>query len=320
MSYVQSHVQKKTQSFWQTLFNVAFGSARSLVAQPAAILLLVLGASLGSSFLVNAAYYSLPGDPLYSLKIRLERTQIALMSNKKEITELKMEFARKRVYEIDQIMLKSEGSRETEKKVHIAVKTLKQNIESVREDVENNVPEKDMNIKIAMTLDSTSKELEATLEKKDLKLGDDVKKSVENTKDLAEDAGLTALQGGMGQPRATTSVEILPEDTKADEDVKKLLDEKAVELQDKFAELEKQYNQSQDPQVQKDMEDAKNVLEKMQKDMDEGNYDDVLKDIQALKKVFKIIEGVDTVSIDPGETDAQVAAADTATSTNEVRE
>lgn len=294
MSLMRNNAPEKRVTFWSAFFTVVFGTARSMVMQPTVLLLLVLATAFGSSLLVNAAFYSLPGDRLYPLKIRLERAQLALMSDKKQITELKVEFAKKRIYEIDKIILQQEEPVEKEKKVHIAVKTLKQNIESFKDDMKKNMPEKEMNLKIALSLNSTSKELEKTLEKQE-SLGEDMKKNVESAKDMADDTGLLALIGSISQENATTTT-ATDSSSKNSEDIKNLITQTIQGAGDTYAELEKKYGQSQDEGVINSLKAAQKLLEQIQTDFAQENYDMVLKNIQAIKKIFRNIEGLDKVS------------------------
>lgn len=305
ISLMRNNAPEKKISLWSVFFNIVFGSVRSIVLQPTVILLLVLATAFGSSLLVNAAFYSLPGDQLYPLKIRLEKAQIAFMSNKNDITELKVEFAKKRLYEIDKIMLQPEEPVEKEKKVYIAVNTLKQNIKSFKDDVEKNIPEKEMNLKIALSLNSTSKELAKTLENQ-VALGNDAKKNVESAKDMADDAGLQALIGSISQENSTTT-KATDNGLKNSEDIKNLITQKIQDAENKYAELEKKYGQSQDKDVINSFKEVKKLLEQIQTDFARENYDMVLKNIQAIKKIFRNIEGLDKVSdnnIDSGSGDA----------------
>lgn len=302
-------VPEKRISFWSAIMRVALGSARTFVIQPTVLLLLVLGTAFGSSLLVNAAFYSLPGDHLYSLKIRLERAQLALMSDKKQITELKVELTQKRVQEIDKIMLQPEGTQEKEKKMYIAVKTFKQNIEAVKEDVEKNIPEKEMNLKIAITLNSTSKGLEKTLENQ-AELGEDMKRSVENAKDLAEEAGITALIGSISQYKATSTEASSEETIKNSKDINDLVEQKLQEVKDAYSELEKKYAESQDKRIIDSLNDTKKILEGAEASFIQGNFDEVLKNIQMMKKMFRGLEGLDDVSSEDSGLDVKAVTTD----------
>ncbi|KKQ56431.1 MAG: hypothetical protein US74_C0015G0021 [Parcubacteria group bacterium GW2011_GWA2_38_13] len=295
---------------WLAFTKIAFGSAKRMVLQPTVLLLLVLGSATGSSIVVNAAYYSLPGDALYPLKIRLERAQLAFMSDSNAKTELKVEFANKRIYEIDRIMLQPEDSQEKEKKVHIAVKTFKQNIQSVKDDVDNNMPEKEMSLKIALSLDSTGKELEKTFEKQEA-LGDDVKKSFENAKDITEDAGLKALMGSIAEPSAT-SIATTTKSVKNTEDIKDLVLQKILEIENKFLAVEKEYKDTLDENIANNISEIKKIFGKIQIDMEQGNLDAVLKNIQIAKTLLRSIVGTDEVSVSNENPDMTAVIIDSA--------
>lgn len=310
VSLMSNFTPERRVSPWFAFIKIAFGSARRMVLQPTVLLLLVLGSATGSSILVNAAYYSLPGDALYPLKIRLERAQLALMSDSNEKTELKVEFANKRIYEIDRIMLQPEDSREKEKKVHIAVKTFKQNIESVKDDMDNNMPEKEMNLKIALSLDSTSKELEKTFGKQEA-MGDDVIKSYENAKDITEDAGLTALMGSITEQNAT-STGTTTESLKNIEDIKNLVLQKIQEIENKFSTIETEYKDIKDENIVKNISEIKKILSEIQIDMEQGNLDLVLKNIQTAKAIFRKIEGIDEISASNENSDMKTVTTNSA--------
>jgi len=84
-------------------FSAVTQSAKFHVFQPAVAILLVIGVFVGSSLVVNAAFYSLPGDKLYDLKIAMEKTQVSIIIDNEKKAELRIEFVKNRVEEFEKM-------------------------------------------------------------------------------------------------------------------------------------------------------------------------------------------------------------------------
>jgi len=143
--------------------------------EPAVMILLVLGFSVGSSLAVNAAYYSLPGEPLYRMKIALERAQIAITPDENKQVELKIEFAQNRVDEFDKIVAQTnvEPATKTER-INLVMKELQKNVVAVKQhidkpasDEKNILPaDREKTLQMAFAISSSAQELAKSLDQK----------------------------------------------------------------------------------------------------------------------------------------------------------
>jgi len=148
--------------------------SQRLVFEPAIIMLLVLGVFLGSSLTINAAFYSLPGETLYPLKLALEKTHMALVTEEDKKVELKIEFAQKRVAELDKIISQVNVDPEQKKRnIEAAVKEFKNNVVAVNDHL-NKIKEADKSIasedkettlRMAITVSSKTEEMAKNFDK-----------------------------------------------------------------------------------------------------------------------------------------------------------
>ena len=117
------------------VFDYFFASCqlfRERLMQPSVVMISVLATFLVSSLTINAAFYSLPGEPLYRMKLALEETHVALTSGEERKVELKMEFAEKRLAELDKVVAQTNVTPEVKKKnIELAVKEFKNNVSAV---------------------------------------------------------------------------------------------------------------------------------------------------------------------------------------------
>ena len=156
--------------YWD-LFNQLF---RQRLLEPAVIMFLVLGVFLGSSLTINAAFYSLPGDNLYPLKIALEKTHVALISSQEKQVELKIEFAEKRMAEFNKIVQQVNSPAEKKRKIEAVVKEFKNNVVAVNDQLNRikqadgsvNNAEREKTLRIAVTVSSKTEELAKSFDEK----------------------------------------------------------------------------------------------------------------------------------------------------------
>ncbi|NUM25098.1 MAG: hypothetical protein HUU49_00570 [Candidatus Buchananbacteria bacterium] len=186
--------------YW-SIFNQTF---RQRMFEPALVMMLLLVSFVGSSLTINAAFYSLPGDSLYKVKLALEQTHVALVTDEEKKVELKMEFAQKRAVEFDKIVAQSDVSPEAKKKkIEEVVKEFKNNVAEVNthlSKINQEAPEADrsLNVKMALTISEKTEELAKNIDKTTSNLGEVDKKELEGI--LAEavqsvqDVGLAAQQ------------------------------------------------------------------------------------------------------------------------------
>lgn len=140
---------------------------RQQLFQPVVMMLLVLGTFLGSSLVVNAAFYSLPGARLYPMKLALEKTQIAITPDEEKQVELKIEFVRKRVEEFDKLAAQpTTNPEERSKSLARAATELSRNVADVQQHIgklasQNSVPgpEREKTLRIAFSVQQEADEL-----------------------------------------------------------------------------------------------------------------------------------------------------------------
>ena len=132
LSQIKTEKQEATTVGAVEYVNVFLGMFRNTLLEPAVMMLLILVTFLGSSLTINAAFYSLPGDNLYNVKLTLEKTHVALVQDDSKKLELKMEFAQKRMAEFDKIVAQSDVTAEERKKqIETVVQEFKNNVASV---------------------------------------------------------------------------------------------------------------------------------------------------------------------------------------------
>lgn len=105
-----------------------------VIARPMAIgmavFALLIGGWVGAS---NASFNALPGDQLYSVKLTLEKFQLALTFNPEQKAKLQVEFTSRRLEEMVELAATSYEKNPTA--VRLAVQQFKKEVESIREDL-----------------------------------------------------------------------------------------------------------------------------------------------------------------------------------------
>lgn len=212
---LDGYVQMFTQIFRQHLL------------EPAVVMLLVLSVFLGSSLTINAAFYSLPGDHLYPVKIALEKTHVALVPNEEKQVELKMEFAQKRVAELDKIIQQVNiDPQQKKKKIEAAVKEFRNNVVAVNDhlnrikqfDSENKISDEDkeQTLRIALSVSSKTEELAKSLDEKTGELPAVEKLEV---KEILADAAASVQETSLSAQQLAEDAAPVPAETKKEEGV-----------------------------------------------------------------------------------------------------
>ena len=306
-----------------------FSIAKDVSLQPATMVLAMFVFIMSSSLMVNAAFYSLPGDALYPLKIRLEKTQLALVRNESARTELKVEFARKRVYEIDKILVSEEMPEKKAKKVNLAVNTLKKNMQSVKEEIENITRERGENFQIAISLSEASSDLEKSVSKGAGSITDEVKAALEETINSTIDVEISALMHSVAQgelEKAENASETAPTSTTPEADIvldseddKALSEFLAKKLQDLSARFEEAIIAAEEKELVVDEIEGSGAetITKIGQDLEEKKYDDALAGLQELREAISTLkemaeEAEKTLMESQQEDKPQVLGVDTA--------
>lgn len=128
-----------------------------------------------SSLTINAAFYSLPGDNLYRVKLALEKTHAAFVTGDEQKLELKIEYAAKRVAEIDKLVAQTNVDSATKKRnIEAAVNEFKNNVTDVNSHLarlnqsikQSDSVEKNHTVKMALLASTKTEELVKTIDEK----------------------------------------------------------------------------------------------------------------------------------------------------------
>ena len=203
-----------TTRFWQ--------SVTQFVRQPVVSFVAVLGAVMVSSLMVNAAFYSLPGEPLYRMKLAFERTQLAMVSDTTRKAELKLEFARNRVKELGHLVSRQADRRSTPKEVSRVVTRFAEEVASMRKDLQRLPADQRAAFKMAVSVEQAGTELAQQLQN-DGGSGDEVNQVVQQALAAAEQTSFSTLEAAISA--TASSSQELPTD-----DVRRYLNEKVERL------------------------------------------------------------------------------------------
>lgn len=240
LSQIKSSAKEKVS--FVDYFNAFIGSFRNYLLEPAVVMILLLATFLGSSLTINAAFYSLPGDSLYNVKLTLEKTHVALIQDDERRVELKMEFAQKRISEFDKIFAQADITPEEKKKqIEAIVRELRSNVASVSsdlrrikaEDRSDQKDERDDQVRMAVTVGSQSEELAKEIGEKINQLSEEdrqqfqlmVSEAVTSVNEVSQSAQELAAEDSADEETQDATAE---EDT-AEEDI--ILEESTDETQ-----------------------------------------------------------------------------------------
>lgn len=203
-----SRLAQETFSAWAG--DRLWGKLKTLVYQPVVGLGVALALVLASGLTVNAAFYSLPGGPLYRVKLAFERTQLALVSDSSRKAELKVEFVRNRVEEIEKMVAGNQAVGPTQHQVTKVVSRFTEQVASVRQDIQHTAVNQRTVFQIALSLDQASHALAAKLKPaasaQTTATQREMSQAVRAALAAAEATSYSALQSAiLAQPTATSS-------------------------------------------------------------------------------------------------------------------
>jgi hypothetical protein len=130
------------------------------MAIPMAVLLLLVGTSLGSTAVVAAAHDTLPGHPLYNVKLAAESLNLRF-AGKSDRTERRVEIAGRRLNEMAR--LASSVDYDKEGKIERVAALFSDEMNAIRKDLSDLQDEKDADeaIRIALRVEAKSDEYQA---------------------------------------------------------------------------------------------------------------------------------------------------------------
>jgi len=209
----------------RALLRATVGLFSRQVFQPAVVMLLLVGVSLGGSLVASAAFYSLPGDSLYGVKIALEKTQLAVTPSDERKAELKVTFAQNRVKEFNKIVAQTGVTPAVkQERMNQVVSEFQKNVVAVEGHInkiaENTDPldeqAKAHTLRIALSLSSETQELAKSLGEKTSGLSEAEKVGVEamvaQAVESAQQTSLSAqelVEGSRAGTEASTSTEAI---------------------------------------------------------------------------------------------------------------
>lgn len=109
---------------------------------------------------VSAAYDSVPGDVLYPIKIASEQAQLTLATSAQQRAQLHMEFASRRLQEVNTITSSADNNKSG--KINAAVAAFKTEVNQAKDDMQK-LPAGDA-VQVASTLDAKADEYSAAID------------------------------------------------------------------------------------------------------------------------------------------------------------
>lgn len=249
------------------------------VLRPVLVSGLVLSVAFGGWVTtVSASYKSLPGDVLYGVKIAAEEAQVKLAGDSQSKVELKVEFAGRRVTEVNKLIERPAPAAEKAANVKVAVNKMKDDLASVQKEMTNikdNDPSKMK--EVAKFVDQKTEALHATLEKTAQNAPGDIQNAVKEAKDATADTGVAAMSAIVdAQKNSGSAISV--------SDAKESVSDKITSLQEKVGLVEK----SADGSVTDKTAQAKVALGEAQQLLNADNIDGA---------VAKVIEGNDITKL-----------------------
>lgn len=278
------------------------------MARSALVLFLIFGLALGSVLSVSAAEASLPGDPLYPLKLVTEKIQVSLTFKEEKKTEMHVELAGKRIDEVKKIKDKAEPPVQKSKKINVAVGKFKEEIENVKAKLEvlDKKVESQKVVEVAKIIDTKVSEYQDTLEKVvdelEPPVKKDIKEEINQGLETVEKIGEKALE-------VIVNKHVKGEAALPEEEVVKRLEKKIEIVENKIAKVEEQVtslnvnvlptDSSQNSEmpsetVKTTTQQAKEVLTEAKELINQKNLDEALNKVIESKELVKQVEQIVT--------------------------
>ncbi|TAK04900.1 hypothetical protein EPO33_02785 [Patescibacteria group bacterium] len=169
-------------------------NAATLVARPVLAGVLAVAAVMGSGVgAVSASLGSIPGDPLYQIKLASERARIAVAQSATDKATLRIEYVGRRVDEVTRIAGKPENDNSA--RLNTAVQHIKQDLGSVQQSLSDlsKTGEPADAAEVANLVDKKSEEYSAALEKTNTQLRVPEQVAVKEAKALVDDISVQAV-------------------------------------------------------------------------------------------------------------------------------
>lgn len=190
----QAPAQSGARHAFGALRGVFSFDAATLVARPVLAGVLAVAAVMGSGVgVVSASLGSIPGDPLYQVKLASERARIAVAPSATDKATLRIEYVGRRVDEVTRIAERPEADNGS--RLNTAVKHIKQDLDSVQQslsDLSKNAEPAAVAV-VAKLVDEKSEEYAAALEKTNAQLAVPEQVAVKEAKARVDDISVQAV-------------------------------------------------------------------------------------------------------------------------------
>ncbi|RJR30877.1 hypothetical protein C4569_03775 [Candidatus Parcubacteria bacterium] len=251
-------------------------SFRLKLFQPAVSILLVMVLFLSSSFIVNAAFYSMPGDNLYDLKIALEKAQITITFDEGKKAELRMDFASNRIKEFEKIADLSTPL-EQQQAVAVVTKKFKEDVRSINEHIFDLDQKKMPVFSLAKKVDAKAAEMAKNLTANRTKLSptiiDQVEKAIDEAVLSAEDASDSAFKIAINSydeeeniSDDEVSLMIQTRIEKIEEEIKDIKDERADAVKERIENAKARLSENNLRGAADDLDLAQEIIDSMAED------------------------------------------------------
>ena len=180
--------------YWQYANNIF----RQRIMKPAMAVFVLFGLMLGYSATMTVANSSLQGDILYPVKTAQERVQLVLTFSQEREAQLHIDFAQRRLDELNRISQQSGDSQEKADKITKTVANLSKEVNSAKDKLNKiSIASVDTVLTIAKEIDRNTLDLEQKITEVRDSLSDEIKNQVGDTLaqaiDTAKDTGSSAL-------------------------------------------------------------------------------------------------------------------------------
>jgi hypothetical protein len=196
----------------------------------------------GSTFAIQAAKNTVPGDPLYVIKINLEKTQKMLTNNKEKRVGLAINSSKERLKELKKLSYSITPSTKNDKNIKTATQNLNEGIKEIKVSLNELKEESNSKttIETAKTVDTQTVKIEKELIQTKKEASPLIKEEIEKVLNSVEETSSHALQTIINEQEITKTDSVIKnEATDIIENKIKQTEEKIKEVKNKAVDLVK---------------------------------------------------------------------------------
>jgi CAP-Gly domain-containing linker protein 1 len=194
----------------------------------------------GSTFTIQAAKNTTPGDPLYVIKINLEKTQKMLTNDKEKRVGLAINFSKERLKELKKLSYSTTPSTKNDKNIKTATQNLNEGIKEIKVSLNELKEESNSKttIETAKTVDAQTVKIEKELIQTKKEASPLIKEEIEKVLNSVEETSSHALQTIINEQEITKTDSVIKnEATDIIENKIKQTEEKIEEVKNKAVDL-----------------------------------------------------------------------------------